>query len=50
MRYKLIIKWYTGEYENHYYDNEQDAVDTANGYLKAFGNQIVWYGINQVRS
>lgn len=50
MRYKLIIKWFDGEYENHYFKDEQDAIDCANGYLKAFGNQIAWYGINPVRS
>jgi len=49
MKYKWIIKWCDGVYESDIVSTEHEAIETINGYLKAFGNQIVWYGINIIR-
>lgn len=40
--YKIIIKWDTGEIEEHYYFLESRAIQVIQGYEKAFGNQIVY--------
>lgn len=54
MRYELIIKWFDAVYKDHcfkhYFNDKQEAIDCANGYVKAFGDQIRYCEINPVRS
>ena len=45
--YELIVIWYNGEKEQHTYDTREEAEERAEGYKKAFGNQISWVGVDR---
>lgn len=48
-RYELVIIWDTGEKEVIPYSTEDKAKEIERGYHKAFGKQIQWTGIREVR-
>lgn len=48
-RYELVVIWDTGEKETATYDTEIEAKIIENGFHTAFGKQIQWTGIREVR-
>lgn len=48
-RYELVIIWDTGEKEVIPYSTEDKAKEIERGYHRAFGKQIQWTGIREVR-
>ena len=48
-RYELVVIWETGEKEVIPFSNEDKAKVIERGYHKAFGKQIQWTGIREVR-
>lgn len=48
-KYELIIIWATGERATHLYDTYADALEIENGFKMAFGYQIDFICINEVR-
>lgn len=46
---EVVIIWDTGEKEVHQYDHILEAKMVKHGYEVAFGNQIQWIGIREVR-
>jgi LAS superfamily LD-carboxypeptidase LdcB len=48
-KYELVIIWETGERETATYNTREEAEEHENGYFMAFGNQISFMCVNQVR-
>lgn len=49
MRYEAIIIWVTGEKETHQYKTKEEANKCCRNYVRAFGDQVEWTGIREVR-
>lgn len=48
-KYELVVVWETGEKDIIPYSNEEEAKVIEYRYRMAFGNQIQWTGIREVR-
>lgn len=48
-KYELIVIWDTGEKTTEQYNTEEEAREIEAGFYMAFGRQVQWTGINEVR-
>ena len=48
--FELVVIWYTGEKTFHKYNSKPDAERAESGYHVAFGNQISYTYIKEVKS
>lgn len=49
MKYEVIVIWNTGEKETNTYNSLEKAEEIEKGYKMAFGRQIAYTGIREVR-
>lgn len=47
--FELVVIWYTGEKEQHKYNSKLQAESAERGYHKAFGNQVTYTYIKEVK-